>query len=681
MHRVCDRYEAQQQTILGSPVGFLTEPLDSSLTGVVASLGQGPDDAEGAVALGCMTTNTQAVMCGCRVASCKQGAFVADALRYAADSDMAIVNAGSLRSALSSGSISRGDLFQLLPFANELVRVQVSGTTLRAALANSISQLADLFMGDSGGSGRFAQVSSTLRYDWYYAGGVPTLSTVSVWSRSSPGCSMSSPINPPNPTSETLPMSSAIDYHCWSALNETATYTLVVNQYIAVGGDEYSMLANLPGAKLGINEADATATYLSAWQGAGAEALEIGSYSMRIVQQPDLIVIELGLACKTHKVNTEGLPVLSGDREECDHFHLMVELINDKSDGFMDDLLPNSYIHTEEARIGCVESLGLAAVKDLASLLPNMLAVIGPICSNDVRDISGTQGRSLANFDGLVISSSSTAPSLDDEDAYPKVARLSTSEVFIGRGSSLLAERWAWKRVAVVHDDSIWASEGAQAFIDEHEERSGIRVLNGAIDQVTRGFAVEGFTEEHAKQMLVLLDSMDAKIVYVVAQPRIQSIIWSTIYDQNLLSGEGYAWLTAWPSQNAFLAEDGSIVPNAVRGAEGAIGIIESSGEGTELHESYMSLWRARASPAGCDGTDPSKYCDVDGSATDGPPGYSMQVCGPLRTRRAVCRSPPQGLLLTSLYPPARCGHAHVHAHAFRCRRSRPSFYSPRRST
>ena len=411
------------------------------------------------------------------------------------------------------------------------------------------------------------------------------------------------------------------------------------------------MLVDLPGEMLGITGSDATAQYLSAWQAgqlAGASAVTIGAYAMRTVQQPDLIVIELGFVCKTNRAgNGLGLPVMAGDREECDHFHHTLDLINDKTDGFLDDLLPNTVLRAEEARIGCVDSLGPSAVAQLQAALPNMIGVIGHICSNDVADIAnaafrdgtgagghdhrshdhGTASHGTA-FHGIVISSSSTAPSLADRAAYPKVARLASSEVYVGRGSALLAERWAWKRVAVVHDDSLWASEGAAAFVAEHEARAGVPILNGDVDGTMRGFAVDGFTKAAAKAMLQSLERLDAKIVYIVAQPQLQSLIWSTIYEENLLSGEGYAWITAWPSENAFNhADSGALDANAVRGAEGAIGVLESNGEGTALYADYQARWLAASSMSGCDAdAAPQTYCDADGSATEPPAGYSMQM-------------------------------------------------------
>merc|ERR550514_1963073 len=66
-----------------------------------------------------------------------------------------------------------------------------------------------------------------------------------------------------------------------------------------------------------------------------------------IVQDPDKLVLQIGVFCKSPNVShPEALP---GDREECDHMHAMVDMINDKSDGFLDDLLPHAIVETKEA--------------------------------------------------------------------------------------------------------------------------------------------------------------------------------------------------------------------------------------------------------------------------------------------------------------------------------------------
>ncbi|HEU4885213.1 MAG TPA: bifunctional UDP-sugar hydrolase/5'-nucleotidase [Longimicrobium sp.] len=66
------------------------------------------------------------------------GNLIADALRVQTGAQASLVNNGSVRRALPAGPVSWGVLFELQPFANALVRVEVTGAQLKEALENAI---------------------------------------------------------------------------------------------------------------------------------------------------------------------------------------------------------------------------------------------------------------------------------------------------------------------------------------------------------------------------------------------------------------------------------------------------------------------------------------------------------------------------------------------------------------
>ena len=83
------------------------------------------------------------------------GDFIADAMRAAANADVAITNGGGIRGDRqydAGAGITRRDLFKELPFGNKLVVLEVSGADLKAALENVV-----YFAGKP--EGRFGQVS------------------------------------------------------------------------------------------------------------------------------------------------------------------------------------------------------------------------------------------------------------------------------------------------------------------------------------------------------------------------------------------------------------------------------------------------------------------------------------------------------------------------------------------
>ena len=68
------------------------------------------------------------------------GNFMADAFRAAAEGDVAIMNRGGVRAALDSGTVTYGELFEIAPFANVLVRLTLSGAGMRAWLEKALGQ-------------------------------------------------------------------------------------------------------------------------------------------------------------------------------------------------------------------------------------------------------------------------------------------------------------------------------------------------------------------------------------------------------------------------------------------------------------------------------------------------------------------------------------------------------------
>ncbi len=86
------------------------------------------------------------------------GNWLADCLRERAGADVAVINSGGIRKSLSAGPITALDITEMLPFANNLVRLEVSA----AQLAAIVQQNADA--GVSGKHG-ILQVSG-LRYSY-----------------------------------------------------------------------------------------------------------------------------------------------------------------------------------------------------------------------------------------------------------------------------------------------------------------------------------------------------------------------------------------------------------------------------------------------------------------------------------------------------------------------------------
>ena len=68
------------------------------------------------------------------------GDFMADAYRAAGDGDVGVMNRGGVRAPLDSGMLTYGELFELAPFGNMLVRLTMTGAGLRTWLEKAIGQ-------------------------------------------------------------------------------------------------------------------------------------------------------------------------------------------------------------------------------------------------------------------------------------------------------------------------------------------------------------------------------------------------------------------------------------------------------------------------------------------------------------------------------------------------------------
>lgn len=135
--------------------------------------------------------------------------FIADTFRGALAADVAVVNGGSIRAdtIIPPGILTKRDVLSILPFNNRVVKLQVSGALLRAALENGVSTAAEEVQ-----PGRFPQVSG-IRYT-FDTSRKPGARLISVTVNGKP-------------------------------LDDRQIYALATTTYLAVeGGDGYEMLRN-----------------------------------------------------------------------------------------------------------------------------------------------------------------------------------------------------------------------------------------------------------------------------------------------------------------------------------------------------------------------------------------------------------------------------------------------------
>ncbi|MGZ5802210.1 MAG: bifunctional metallophosphatase/5'-nucleotidase, partial [Burkholderiaceae bacterium] len=138
------------------------------------------------------------------------GSWLADVYRASVNADVAIINGGSIRSnaIFDAGKLTKRDILTLLPFENPIVKVKISGSTLRLALEHGVAEVPN-----NKEAGQFPQVSG-LRFS-YDASRPKGARIVDITVGGEP-------------------------------LDDKREYSLALNSYLAEGGDGYAMFKGLP---------------------------------------------------------------------------------------------------------------------------------------------------------------------------------------------------------------------------------------------------------------------------------------------------------------------------------------------------------------------------------------------------------------------------------------------------
>jgi len=163
----------------------------------------------------------------CRTGECEMGNLVADAMLDRVKGqgiEVAFMNGGGVRASIDAGPITMGEVLTVLPFQNTLSTFRVTGSVLKEALENGVSQFEE-------GAGRFPQVAG-----------------------------MSFAVDPTKPVGERISEVMVGG----AALDPEKLYGVASNNYIRNGGDGYEMFVNAQDAyDFGPDVANVTAEYLA----------------------------------------------------------------------------------------------------------------------------------------------------------------------------------------------------------------------------------------------------------------------------------------------------------------------------------------------------------------------------------------------------------------------------------
>jgi len=136
------------------------------------------------------------------------GNLIADAVLWYSNADIAFTNGGGIRDILPAGDVTKGNIISVLPFGNYVVTIEVTPAILAAAMENGVSALP--------GGGRFPQVAGfAFTFDASAEEGERVLSIT-------------------------------VDGEELDLNDNTTTFVLATNNFIANGGDAFTMFTDLP---------------------------------------------------------------------------------------------------------------------------------------------------------------------------------------------------------------------------------------------------------------------------------------------------------------------------------------------------------------------------------------------------------------------------------------------------
>ncbi|XP_050665747.1 protein 5NUC-like isoform X9 [Leptidea sinapis] len=183
----------------------------------------------------------------CRLRECNMGNLITDALVYKYASDyqgvgwtdapIAVMQGGGIRATINhvndESDITQGDLLTVMPFDDRAVKVAMSGSDIRKMLEHSVAEYNVIRA-----PGQFLQFSGMkVEYDFQKKSGERVL-------RAQILCGDC-----------ILPE--------YSMLNDSAVYNILINGFLSMGGDGFSVFVDKPQDYLNFNDLSATIEYIN----------------------------------------------------------------------------------------------------------------------------------------------------------------------------------------------------------------------------------------------------------------------------------------------------------------------------------------------------------------------------------------------------------------------------------
>ncbi|QDC44682.1 5'-nucleotidase C-terminal domain-containing protein [Methylophilus medardicus] len=220
--RVTGNVALQAQVV--TPVSDYITALNAQIIGTTAVKLNGPTHTS-------CTPAPCTFVAGVRNAETGLGNLVADAMRFAGKSDVAIQNGGGIRTSIAAaGNVSVGDTFNILPFTNLVKRApEMNASQLKDILEHSVINA----NATGGNNGRFAQVS-----------GMQVVYDTRQTPRASTTATDPAPVGTGNRVRRVVLDDGTVLIDNGVVVNNSRTFSFTTIDFTAAGGDGYPFPAN-----------------------------------------------------------------------------------------------------------------------------------------------------------------------------------------------------------------------------------------------------------------------------------------------------------------------------------------------------------------------------------------------------------------------------------------------------
>ena len=183
-------------------------------------------------------------------------------------------------------------------------------------------------------------------------------------------------------------------------------------------------------------------------------------------------------------------------------FEFTVELLNNHTNGFHDDVLVNTTIHYELRPTQCEADNAVKAYLNVSRASPKPHAIFGGTCSGPSMAFALTAGVEEIP----ILSHTASSAKLSDKDTYPTFTRLVAPDDASGQVGALVAllDSFGWNRVSVIKTDnqytkdlslefsSVWRSmKGKDIVYSDTVRLNGYETVPSSVRQVLSGIPVD----------------------------------------------------------------------------------------------------------------------------------------------------------------------------------------------